>query len=87
MNYFVTVPDDGCLLECFDRFLREPGNRPTLDEILGAVCEVYRIDPDEIEQPKKAAPAVRAYCYFATRWSREPLVLIGAGGGTAPPHI
>jgi hypothetical protein len=77
MNYFVTVPDDGCLLESFGAFMREPGNRPTLDDILGAACEIYRIDPDEIKE-RKAVLAVRAYCYLATRWSREPFALIGA---------
>jgi hypothetical protein len=71
MNYFVTVPDEGCLLESFGRFMREPGNRPTLTDILGAACELYRIDPDEIHKPK-AISALRAYCYLAARWSGEP---------------
>src|SRR5262249_17400298 len=51
-----------------------------LDDILGAACELYRIDPDEISQDD-AAPAVRAYCYFAAHWSREPFRVIAAHVG------
>jgi hypothetical protein len=77
MNFFVTVPDDGCLMQSFGAFMREPGHRPTLADILGAACELYRTDPDSIASPG-AALATRTYCYFATRWSGEPFNAIGA---------
>lgn len=75
MNCVVTVPDTGCLIECFDAFMR--ANRPTLDDILGAACELYRIDPDDIKQDK-ARPVIRAFCYFAARWARQPVPNIAA---------
>lgn len=80
MNVFVTVPDDECLMQSVSTFMCERSNRPTLDDILGAACELYCIDPDEIDEAW-AAPAIRAYCYFATRWSGEPFIDIGAHVG------
>ena len=77
MNLFVTVPDAGCLLECFGAFMREPGNRPTLDDIFGAACELYRIDPDDL-YAVGAIRAIRAYCYLAVKWAGEPYSAIGA---------
>jgi hypothetical protein len=68
------LPDDGCLIDALTSFMR--CNRPELDDILGSACEVYRTEPDGIDRPE-AVPALRAYCYFAVRWSRKPLAEIG----------
>ncbi|MEH2525821.1 MULTISPECIES: hypothetical protein [unclassified Bradyrhizobium] len=69
------IVHDNSLLHGADAFMRS--NRPMLAEILGAVCELYRVDPDEIEQ-RAGIQARRAYCFFAERWSREPCAAIGA---------
>lgn len=47
-------------------FLRR--NPPSLDDILGAVCEVYRVDPSDIEK-HSARVARRMYCYLAVRFA------------------
>lgn len=69
------VPEkDELMVERLAEFLRR--HRPSLDDILGSVCELYRIDPDEIGIAT-AAPVRHAYCYLAVRWSGAPFVEIG----------
>jgi hypothetical protein len=68
------VANDELMVERLAEFLRR--NHPELDDILGAVCETYRVDPDEITYPK-SAPAMRAFCYLAVRWSGLPYCEIG----------
>jgi hypothetical protein len=69
------VANDELMVERLAEFLRR--NHPELDDILGAVCETYRVDPDELDRPK-FAPAVRAYCYLAVRWSGLSYAEIGS---------
>jgi hypothetical protein len=66
---------------------------PALDEILGSVCEVYSVDPDEIEQ-FYALLAKRVYCYCAHRWAQVPNFDVGTrigmsviGVGKAAKHV
>jgi hypothetical protein len=54
--------------------------RPDLDDILGGVCELYRVDPDEITFPFALLPK-RIYCYCAHRWAGVPNVEIGSRVG------
>lgn len=65
---------DEPMVERLAEFLRR--HPPTLEDILGVVCELYRIDPDEIEIIR-AAPARRMFCYVAVRWAGLPYVEIG----------
>jgi hypothetical protein len=68
--------NDELMVERLAEFLRR--NRPSLVDILGAVCEVYKVDPDEIQTGKHIhAPARHAFCYLARRWSGEPDCDIG----------
>jgi hypothetical protein len=62
--------EQGSLLERFaDLFARE---RPHLDEILGAACELYRINPDDLAG-YDALMARGVYCYLAYRWAGKSL--------------
>jgi hypothetical protein len=57
--------DDAGIVEGLSGFLAQ--HPPTIDDVLSAACETYRISPSEIDQPKaKAARA--AFCYLANRW-------------------
>jgi hypothetical protein len=59
---------------------------PELDEILGAVCQLYRVSPDDIDTPG-ARPARRLYCYCAARWSRLSNPKIGDRIGIDPDRV
>ena len=69
------LASDELMVERLAEFLRR--NRPSLDDILGSVCEVYCVDPDEIIIGHANAPARHAYCYLAVRWAGEPNSSIG----------
>lgn len=66
---------DELMLERLAEFFRRCP--PDLDDILGAVCEVYRVDPSEIDLAS-AKVARRMYCYLAVRFARLPYIEIGA---------
>jgi hypothetical protein len=68
------VLHSGSLIDGAEEFMSR--NRPTLDEVLGAACETYSVDPDEISFPRSLR-AQRVYCYLCSRWAREPLTAIG----------
>jgi hypothetical protein len=70
--------NDELMVERLAEFLRV--HHPSLDDILGAACETYRVDPDEIGF-YNAAPARRAFCYLAVRWSGVPYTEIGSRVG------
>jgi hypothetical protein len=72
------LTSDELMVERLAEFLRV--HHPSLDDILGATCETYRVDPDELHNVA-AAPARRAYCYLAVRWSGEPYCDIGSRVG------
>lgn len=68
------LANDELMLERLAEFFRRCP--PTLDDVLGAVCEVYRVDPSEIDL-SSAKLARRMYCYLAVRFARVPYVEIG----------
>ena len=70
----VLLATDEPMIERLGEFLRR--HRPALDDIFGAACELYRVDPDEIDK-RDAAPARHAFCYLAVRWSGVPFNEIG----------
>jgi hypothetical protein len=52
-------------------------DRPaTLDEILGAVCETYRVDPSNLESVRGQFAAA-VFCCLANRLANKPVVMIG----------
>jgi hypothetical protein len=67
------LADELMMARLDERMARCP---PTLDEILGSACEVYRVNPDDLLR-RHAAPARHAYCYLAVRWSGEATRDIG----------
>lgn len=69
------LASDELMVERLAEFFRR--NRPTLDDILGATCEVYRVDPDELIIGHVNAPARHAFCYLAVRWAGVSNIEIG----------
>jgi hypothetical protein len=63
------------MVERLGNFLRE--NVPSLDDIVGAVCELYRVDPDELPLTRDATPARSAVCYIAVRFACVSNAAIG----------
>ena len=69
------VIDHDMMIDYLSEYFRR--HPPPLDEILGAVCEIYQTDPVEIEYPT-ALMARRMYCYIAARWGRCSYTEIGS---------
>lgn len=75
MDQLLLASDELMVERLADFLTRHP---PSLDDILGSACEVYRVDPGEIRSSRHAdAPARHAYCYLAVRWSRASHFDIG----------
>src|SRR4051812_46799839 len=74
--------DDFYELERLSVFLRRA--QPSMSEIKEAICEFYCIGRDEIEGPQRKAFIVLArqiFCFFARKYTRASLRLIGARVG------
>lgn len=70
----LTDGDGELLIERVSEFLRR--NSPPLDDILGAICELYRVDPDAIAD-QRGIVARHMYCYLAVRWTTADRGQIG----------
>jgi chromosomal replication initiation ATPase DnaA len=77
---------DDLLIDRLAEFFRQQS--PDLDDILGAVCEVYCVDPSEIEQDSaRVRVARRMYCYLSVRFARVPYIEIGARIGMCHSRV
>ena len=73
-----THPDDDTVLERLLAYLK--ANQPKLEEIRGAICEFYGIEPVELIGHSREAEVVLArqmFCFFARKYTRFPLLQIG----------